>query len=62
MWFSICLLKDKKMMLVVIAVPVFVLISFLIYRNMRDEKKFEKDINEEQEHPLPSPVEEEKRM
>ena len=43
-------------------VLVIALVVFLIYRNLKDEKKFEKEVNEEDDHPLPSKKDDEKRI
>ena len=50
--------KQKGVMIVIIASVLAIgLIIFLIYQNMKDEKKFEKDLNEKEEHPSRPPVE-----
>ena len=37
----------------IVVIAAIALIAFLVYRNLRDEKKFEKDIDQPAEHPHP---------
>lgn len=45
------------MLIVIAATLTIALVTFLIYQNMKDEKKLEKDLNQQDEHPLRPPTE-----
>jgi hypothetical protein len=50
------------MLSVLVGLSIVMLLCFLYYQNRKDEKKFERDLNEKEEHPLRPPTEDEKHI